>query len=976
MWQPLKTILAIIGGGIMVILGHAVAILTVIALAMETVWISDQIQSRVEKNWNREVHWSGGIEVDWAMAPTLTIKRPTLANASWAEEAHIASAESISARINLRPLLNQKLVVERLTLDKPRIHLQRSPDKGSNWQALISEKDEPPFFQTRFEEIEISDGKLNYVASEEETDIAMEVDTTQGQKLRFNGKGSFKGKSLAFDLTGDPPRKVTAALLENRTQPGAYALRGNLDWGEHQLTLDGQSDTLTSLQSLEFQFSLQGPNSTEITRLFGYETRDAAYRVEGVMQRRDTKWRLENLDGNFANNEFKGEVTWIEGQERPNLNVAFNIEALNLDKTLPGLMPSDREEFADEKTETENGMRWKSLVKTQTAKLKQLDFDLDLQAQQLILKGRQLHNIDLRAHLASGRLEIGNLSGKLGEGSFTVVGSVDGSQPLPQGSIDIELTKMDMGRVLPTVEVTQLGYLEGTVSASMKDETLLLEKSRLRYWHDNMNNDIDIRLASQTMESSGVGIQLTASGILRNHPFNLELNGGPLLDLDDPHKPYPLSLNSTFDETIIQANGTITQPMLLNSVDLKVHVEGPDPAQLWYITPFILPHLPPYSIDARLKRDEEKFWVLREIDGTVGNSDLSGTVRWRATLGERPEVWANLNSRLLDLDDLLPVIGAAPATGRGEATSPALEALARRQEAREEILPTAGLMRERLKAVDAHVDFKALEMRARKVPFEEVVLELDLEDGILKGHPLALHFAKGKFTLNGEINANFDPARSNGRLEISRVNLKEFTEHFNIAADTKGIFGGDGKLTMEGNSPDQALASIDGSLQLLMSDGQINALLVEAAGLDLGEVLLSLGEEQPEPLEILCLYAKLEASKGQANVEALTMATSDSNIVGKGEIDFANETYELVLEARPKDFSVLSSSSPVRVYGNFANYNVDMVSDELIARGALALLGAMIFPPAALLPLVEPGTASGQAGCQQLVSSSKKESSK
>ncbi|MDO8863459.1 AsmA family protein [Haliea sp. E1-2-M8] len=969
----LKIVLAAVAGVIAVTLGLAAVALVVVVLAVESTWFSGQLQTRLEEKWNREIDWSGGIEVDWSLAPTVTLEQPTIENALWAEKPHIAQARSISARIDLPQLLQRKLVVEKLVLEKPQVHLRRSPDKGTNWQAWISDDEEPSLFQTRFEEIEINDGKLTYADTAENTNIATEVDTGRGQRLRLDGEGSLKGKRLAFGFTGDPPREMTEELVANRSQTETYDLQGKLDWGEHQLTLNGHSGSLSTLQSLEFQFSLKGPDASTLSRFFGYETRDAAYRIEGTLRRRDTNWQLENIDGQLADSGFEGSLSWLDKSEKPpTLILTLDMETLNLDKTLPMLVPSSQGDEAaekDRKDAREEGKRWNSLIKELTAKLRDFNFDLDLQAQRVTLAGRELDNAILRATLASGQLDIENFSAELGEGSFTVTGTADGSRPLPRANLAVALQALDMGRALPAFEAAGLGYLEGRLATRLENNALLLEESSLRYWHEEKKTDIEVDFAGRRTRSGAAGVRLDASGTLRDHLFNLEVSGGPLLDLDDPRKPYPLSVNSTFGETEIRASGTVTQPLIVKAVDLQLHVEGPDPAQLWYISPLPLPHLPPYEIDASFERDGA-LWHLRDIDGTVGNSDLAGKVRWRAPPGERPEVWADLTSSMLDLDDLLPVVGLAPATGSGEVTSPALEALARQQAASEEVLPEAELMRKRLKAVNAHLDFNALEMRAKKVPFEEVVVKLDLEDGVLQVYPLALRFAEGKITLNGDINANPDPAQGSAKLEIAHVDLHEFARHFDVADDTRGILGGDGQATFAGNSVQQALASLDGSLDVLMSGGQIDALLVEAVGLDLGEVLFSLGQEKPDPVEILCLYSKIWASDGQANIKALTMATSDSNIVGEGNVNFASETYELVLEARPKDFSVLSSSSPVRVYGDFDSYNLDVVSAELVARGALTLLAAVIFPPAALLPLVEPGTASGQAGCQQLVSSS------
>ena len=59
-------------------------------------------------------------------------------------------------------------------------------------------------------------------------------------------------------------------------------------------------------------------------------------------------------------------------------------------------------------------------------------------------------------------------------------------------------------------------------------------------------------------------------------------------------------------------------------------------------------------------------------------------------------------------------------------------------------------------------------------------------------------------------------------------------------------FGGQAKLTINGNSIRDMAAAADGELAVIMDGGQINALIIEALGLDLGEVLavLAAGDEK------------------------------------------------------------------------------------------------------------------------------------
>ena len=84
-----------------------------------------------------------------------------------------------------------------------------------------------------------------------------------------------------------------------------------------------------------------------------------------------------------------------------------------------------------------------------------------------------------------------------------------------------------------------------------------------------------------------------------------------------------------------------------------------------------MPSLPPYQLKGNLLR-KGAAWQLIDFDGRVGDSDLTGDFLLD-TGGARPFIKANLTSRILDFDDLGPLIGVTPDTGAGETASPSQE---------------------------------------------------------------------------------------------------------------------------------------------------------------------------------------------------------------------------------------------------------------------------------------------------------------
>ena len=107
-----------------------------------------------------------------------------------------------------------------------------------------------------------------------------------------------------------------------------------------------------------------------------------------------------------------------------------------------------------------------------------------------------------------------------------------------------------------------------------------------------------------------------------------------------------------------------------------------------------------------------------------------------------------------------------------------------------------------------------------------------------------------------------------------------------------------------------------------MGGGQINALIIEALGLDVGEILavLAAGDEEKESgmVPVQCFVSRFDVQDGVMMTRALVLETSDSTVTGSGTIDLGQETLDLTLLAHPKDASVLSRQHAGRHQGHIS----------------------------------------------------------
>ena len=166
------------------------------------------------------------------------------------------------------------------------------------------------------------------------------------------------------------------------------------------------------------------------------------------------------------------------------------------------------------------------------------------------------------------------------------------------------------------------------------------------------------------------------------------------------------------------------------------------------------------------------------------------------------------------------------------------------------------------------------------------------------------------------------------------------------------------------------LATSDGKLSLLWIDGQLSQLVTSAAGIDVAKVL-GTAVRGDRALIVRCGAAEFDVRKGIARPTLMLVDTDDSTIWGEGSLSLANETFDLRLRVTPKDFSLLSFRSPVRIEGTWADPVVSVEPSVFARRVIPAALLAMVMPLAAVLPLIETGdsgaTAQANAACRDVV---------
>ena len=773
-----------------------------------------------------------------------------------------------------------------------------------------------------------------------------------------------------------------------------------------ELNTEGSLRLSASPADLDLQLSLISPDAAVISALLGISSADLpGYQVHTQLDRKDNAWRLRNLNALLGRSELTGQVTVKPTAPEPFLKAGLVADTLYMSQIMTiyhtlfsgpkkaengdsDLSSVSKKPGNEEQTERGNKpiSDISKNVKSLLNQLQPWTADIDLQASEIVTPELSINDFSLQLNLAeNGQLKVNPIRLDINSSEATLNLALDLSRWPISGSVKSQFKPLNLSHLSEAFGATKAwpGTLSGNISLLLADTDkpkedgevilpfvgqLTIEPSELNYTDHATKTAIKTTIASEIMRNGQPTVRIKGSGRYRDEPFELNFKGDSLLQLRDKDKPYGINLTLAAAETHIGVEGTVLNIVAPTFTNVTLSVRGPNPARLYPLVGIALPELPPYQFTGDLTYQQNALWQISNINGLVGDSDIHGEIQ--LDLNEKqPALMADLHSNLLDFDDLAGLVGAAPDSGPGETASPEQQREGKKEARSQSVLPDDLINTERLRAINASVDFKGKRVQVDKLPLDSLTLKMELEDGEMNINPLKFSVGDGTVNSTIELSADKQPIRGNLATEIRQVNLNKVMEPIDIRQDSAGIIGGRAKYWMRGNSVAELLASANGGLYLLMTDGHLDGLLTEVAGFDWGEAMMAFFANRRN-VDIRCAYLNLHSNNGLTELKNAIIDTDDTVFAMTGSVDMRQETLDLVLEPHPKDISLFSTRVPLHIDGTFKDPGIAPGAAALASKTAFAaLLTAAAGPIGTLLPFIEPGLTDDSNFCNGLIDS-------
>ncbi|HEY6941706.1 AsmA family protein, partial [Dokdonella sp.] len=273
------------------------------------------------------------------------------------------------------------------------------------------------------------------------------------------------------------------------------------------------------------------------------------------------------------------------------------------------------------------------------------------------------------------------------------------------------------------------------------------------------------------------------------------------------------------------------------------------------------------------------------------------------------------------------------------------------------VLPSEPFELERWRAADADVHFTGKRViRNEDQPITDVETRIRMQGGVLALEPLRFGMAGG--TVDGRVRIDSGPRPPTGELKLAarKLALARLFEASDGLSKSLGEVNGDVALAGSGNSVAAILGSADGSVKLVMSDGEVAESTIEKAGLNVANAFFAKLRGDP-PIHIDCAAAVFDVKDGRAVADLFVFDTENARIDIEGALDLGEEKVDLVLRPRANGLRMLTLRSPLHVTGTFEHVDVSVDKKQLLLRAGAAIgLGVAAAPAAAAVPLIAPGS--------------------
>lgn len=460
-------------------------------------WFKHPIERRIQAATGREFTINGDLKVHLGLVPVLRVEGLRLGNAAGATDPDMARIGELEVGVRLLSLLQGRIDLPVVKLDKPYLSLERNADGQGNWQFDRNEKpeDASPGKPWRIGQLVVTGGELRVHEAKLRTDLRLEINTATPGDPAAGTADSAGANSGENRKAGEGAEKGGPAPLllkgEGRYRDGAFQLSGRVDSplelrdsekpyhidmrataGATHAHVQGDLIAPMQMQDINLYFALSGQNLADLHKLLGIVLPDSPpYSLGGELGHGGAVWSYNKFSGRVGESDLRGDISVDTGRKRWLLRGDLASRELKLDD-LSGFLgagPGAKKDATASPQQRQEAVRRETDPRVlphheyDLAKLRSMDADVKLNARHIFAETLPVEGMNVHLQLEDGLLRLDPLEMKVADGSISGKIQLDARQDPIDSALDLKAKALDLPKLMPSMKAQNVGRVGGYV---------------------------------------------------------------------------------------------------------------------------------------------------------------------------------------------------------------------------------------------------------------------------------------------------------------------------------------------------------------------------------------------------------------------------------------------------------------------------------------------------------------------------------
>ena len=416
----------------------------------------------------RTVTIAGNLKVHiWSWTPTVTVEGLTLGNPPWEADRPIAKIDRLEVHLKLLPLLKGDVILPRVAVYKPDVHLHQDKSGRANWtfenKAPTNEPASKPTKLPVVRDLLIEDGKLTLADDIRKLKVNGTVQAHEKPSnsdvtpFRVEGKGTINDQPFALKIAGGP--------LVNLEPDHPYPFDLNIKAGDIRVTSKGRVLKPFNLAELDFDVGLSGEDLAEgfyLTQLALPNT--APFDLRAHIARHGMRISVTDINGKVGESDLQGKLDIDATRKRPRLEgdlISSQLRMKDLAASLGGKPKSANS--LDAKAQTEEAAKEKAKdappppsdaeahlfpdAHLQVERVRAMDANVHFRAKSIEAGKVPFKQVAFRVKIDNGVLTLDPVALEMPQGHLTGNAKIDARADVPQVHIDMRMKDIQLDQL-------------------------------------------------------------------------------------------------------------------------------------------------------------------------------------------------------------------------------------------------------------------------------------------------------------------------------------------------------------------------------------------------------------------------------------------------------------------------------------------------------------------------------------------------